>query len=119
MTLIVPSNWLAGLVKQSFLRDYPVEVRYNSINTSVFKPTESDFRQRHGLEDKFMVLGVASVWNGRKGLDDFIELSKRLDDRFRIVLVGLNKKQLAALPENIVGIAHTDSPEELAGIRHF
>lgn len=116
MSLIVPSNWLAGLVKQSFLQSYPVEVRYNTVNTSVFKPTESDFRQRHGLENKFIVLGVASVWDRRKGLDDFIELSKRLDDRFRVVLVGLNKKQLAALPENVLGIGHTDSPEELAAI---
>ena len=65
MTLITPSKWLADLVKQSFLKDYPVEVRYNTIDTTVFKPTPSDFRERYGLTDKKIVLGVASVWDDR------------------------------------------------------
>ena len=45
MTLITPSKWLADLVKQSFLKEYPVEVRYNTIDTNVFKPTSGNFRE--------------------------------------------------------------------------
>lgn len=116
MTLIAPSQWLADLVGQSFLREYPVEVRYNTIDTNVFKPTPSDFRARHGLEDKTIILGVASVWDDRKGLDDFIRLSSMLEDRYAIVLVGLSKKQLAALPAGILGVERTNSPGELAEI---
>jgi len=40
MTLVTPSQWLANLVKQSFLKDYLVEVRHNTIDTTVFKPTK-------------------------------------------------------------------------------
>lgn len=116
MTLITPSKWLAELVKESYLSEYPVEVHYNTINTDIFKPTPSDFRSRHGLDDKFIILGVASTWEKRKGLDDFIKLSSMLDERFSIVLVGLSEKQLSAIPENIIGISRTDSPEELAAI---
>ena len=72
MTLITPSKWLADLVKQSFLREYPVEVHYNTIDTSVFKPTPSDFRERYGLVGKKIVLGVANVWDERKGLQNFL-----------------------------------------------
>ena len=116
MTLITPSKWLADLVKQSFLKDYPVEVHYNKINTDVFKPTPSDFRERYGLTDKKIVLGVASAWGKRKGLDDLIQLAGMLDERYQVVLVGLNKQQLAAMPSNILGIPRTNSAKELAEI---
>ena len=116
MTLITPSQWLADRVKQSFLKDYPVEVCYNTIDTNVFKPTPSDFRERYGLETKKVILGVASTWEKRKGLDDFVKLSAMLDDDYRIVLVGLSQEQAKAMPQNVITIPRTNSPQELAQI---
>ena len=116
MTLITPSKWLADLTRQSFLKEYPVEVHYNTIDTSIFKPTPSDFRERYGLQDKIIVLGVANVWEDRKGLFDFYKLAEMLDDRYAIVLVGLSEKQIKDLPKNIKGIQRTNSPQELAAI---
>ncbi len=116
MTLITPSKWLADLVKQSFLKEYPVEVVNNTIDIDVFKPTPSDFRTRFGLENKKIVLGVASVWEKRKGLEDFIQLSALLDENYVIVLVGLNDQQLKNLPKNIIGIKRTNGQKELAEI---
>lgn len=116
MTLITPSKWLADLVKQSFLKEYPIEVHYNTIDTNVFKPTEGDFRFRYGIKDKKIVLGVASAWDDRKGLNDFFELANRLDDSYVIVLVGLNDKQIKQLPEHIIGIQRTNNVRELAEI---
>lgn len=117
MKLITPSQWLADLVGESFLKDFPVEVRHNTIDTSVFKPTPSDFRERYGIDDRFMILGVASPWTERKGLSDFIRLAGALDsEKYVIVLVGLSEKQIKELPKGIVGLTRTDSREELAGI---
>lgn len=116
MELIVPSQWLADLVKQSFLKEYPVTVSYNTIDGSTFKPTESDFRVRYGLRDKKIVLGVANVWTKNKGIDDFYRLAQRLDERYAIVLVGLSEKQMRNLLPNMIGITRTNSPKELAEI---
>ena len=117
MKLITPSQWLAGLVGESFLAKYPVEVRHNTIDTSVFKPISSDFRERYGIGDRFMILGVASPWTERKGLADFVRLAGELDsEKYAIVLVGLSEKQMKELPAGIVGLQRTDSREELAGI---
>ncbi len=116
MTLITPSEWLADLVRLSFLKDYPVEVHYNTINTEVFKPTPGDFRQKHGLEDKRIILGVASIWEKRKGLPDILKLRKMLDDSYAIVLVGVNAHQQKKLPDGILGIGRTNSATELAQI---
>ena len=114
LTIVTPSQWLADLAKQSFLKDYPVKVINNGIDLDVFKPTESDFRTKHNLEDKKIILGVASVWEVRKGLDVFIELSKRLDDRYKIVLVGTNDEVDKKLPEGIISIHRTSNQKELA-----
>ena len=65
---------------------------------------------------KIIVLGVANVWDERKGLDDFYRLAQMLDERYAIVLVGLSKKQMKALPKNICGIQRTNSPQELAAV---
>lgn len=116
MTLITPSKWLADLVKQSFLKDYPIEVVYNTIDTEIFKPTPSDFRERYGLGNKKIILGVASVWDERKGFYDFVKLSEMLDENYQIVLVGISQKQKKKLPKNILAITRTDSAKELAEI---
>lgn len=117
MKLITPSQWLADLVGESFLAKYPVEVRHNTIDTSVFKPTPSDFRERYGIGDRFMILGVASPWTERKGLADFVRLAGELDsEKYAVVLVGLSKNQVKEMPAGIVGLGRTDSSQKLAGI---
>ena len=70
--------------------------------------------KKNKLEDKFIVLGVASIWEKRKGIDVFIELAKRLDDRFQIVLVGTNDEVDKTLPDNIISIHRTSNQTELA-----
>lgn len=116
MTVVCVSHWLENLVKQSFLKDYPVQVVHNTIDTTIFKPTPSDFRKKYGLENKKIILGVANIWDERKGLQDFIKLAQMLDDKYAIVLVGLTDKQIKSLPKNCLGIKRTNSPQELAAI---
>ena len=113
MTIVTPSHWLAGLVQDSFLQCYEVQVIHNGIDTSQFKPLKSDFRKQYGLENKRILLGVATVWNDMKGYTDFIRLSSMLDDLNKIVLVGVSDDQLKELPNSILGIKRTASVREL------
>lgn len=116
MTIITPSKWLANLVKESFLKEYPVKIINNGIDLDVFKPTESDFVERYNIKDKFIILGVAGTWSQRKGFDYFIELSKKLNLDEVIVMAGLTEKQKRQLPNNIMGIERTNNVKELAEI---
>ncbi len=116
MTLVTPSRWLACQVEQSFLNKYPLKVIPNGIDLNVFKPTSSDFREKQNLEGKKIVLGVASAWSPLKGLDDFVELSKILDENYKIILVGVTAKQKKKLPKNILAIERTNNVKELAEI---
>lgn len=116
MKIVVPSNWLADLVQKSFLCKYPIKVINNGIDLKIFKPTESNFRQKYNLEEKFIILGVACTWNKRKGFEHFLRLSEWLKGDEAIVMVGLTEKQLKSLPKNIIGIVKTNSTKELAEI---
>ena len=118
LTVVTPSEWLAGLVNKSFLKNCPVKVINNGIDLNVFKPMTSDFREKHNIsKKKMLLLGVAFDWGVRKGLDVFVELSKRLDNgRYQIVLVGTDERIDESLPENIISIHRTQSPKELAQI---
>lgn len=117
ITIVTPSAWLAEQIKQSFFHDNarPVVI-HNGIDLSVFRPRPSEFRQKYNIENQFIILGVAFNWEFRKGLDVFIELSKRLDDRFQIVLVGANDSVEKSLPKNIIAIQRTENQHELAEI---
>ena len=114
LTIVTPSRWLAGEVKQSFLKEYPVQVIPNGIDRKCFRPVKSLLRQRLGLEGRFVILGVANVWERRKGLEYFVKLSGRLSGEYKVILIGLSKKQIKSLPENIIGLERTSSAEELA-----
>ncbi|MEH7159008.1 glycosyltransferase [Neobacillus drentensis] len=116
MTIITPSNWLTEIIRKSYLGNYTVRTIHNGIDLNVFKPTESSFKEKNMLIGMKIVLGVANAWNSRKGLNDFIRLSEMLDENYKIVLIGLTKEQIAALPKNILGIERTNSIQELAEI---
>lgn len=116
ITLYTPSNWLANIVRQSFLGVYPVQVMENPVDHSVFIHRRSSFRENHQLEDKIIVLGVANAWQRSKGLDDFIALAGMLDEKYKIVLVGLTKRQKQGIPPKILGLGKTNNAIELAEI---
>lgn len=116
MILVTPSEWLADLVKESYLQEYDVRVINNGIDLSLFRPTENDFRQKHQIEDKKIVLGVAFGWEMRKGLDVFCELAKTLGEQYQIVLVGTDVAVDQKLTDNMISIHRTNNQQELAQI---
>ncbi len=116
LTIITPSLWLESIVKQSFLRDYPTRIEYNKIDKSIFRPTHSDFRRHFGIEDKIVILGVANPWSRKKGFYDFIELSKMLNDKYVVVMVGLNDKQIKEIPIQIIGLNKVEDMRYLTTI---
>ena len=118
MTIICPSKWMQDIVKNSFLKDNKSVVVSNGIDLEVFYPrkTENLLKKYNIPKDKKVVLGVASIWEERKGLGVFINLAKELDENYVIVLVGLGKAQKKKILPNIIGIERTENKDELAEI---
>ena len=114
LTITTPSQWLADQVSHSFLRDYPRTVIPNGIDCRIFRPQSSGLRKKYRLEGKKIVLGVANVWNARKGLPDMLTLADRLGSAYQVVLIGLTERQLPDIPANVLGLLRTANQAELA-----
>ena len=112
MTIVTPSQWLADLVKESFLQKYDVKVIHNGIDLHVFRPIDRDIKREYHLEDKKIILGVASEWSRSKGLQDFVRLADMIDREWQIVLIG-HIAGAKTQKRNITYIARTSDREEL------
>lgn len=115
MTLVPVSYWLRDLLKDSFLKDYPTEVIHNGIDIDVFKPAESESVNLRTNGYKHIVLGVANIWDKRKGLVDIIKLRSMLPNDFLIVAIGVDRKVASKMPDGILCIERTDNVGQLAG----
>lgn len=114
LTLVPVSNWLAGVVANSYLNGKEVTVIHNGVDINMFTPIEKpQLETKYGLEGKQVVLGVASPWSDKKGLSDFIKLYSHLTDDYKIVLIGLTDEQINKMPKSIVGISRTNNASEL------
>lgn len=114
LTIVTPSSWLKELVSESFLKDYPVKVIPNGIDLDKFCIMQQ-------IERKKVVLGVANIWEPRKGLAFFEKLAGRLPEGYCIKLVGVSraqkKKLLKKFPNGeLLPITRTDSIDELAAL---
>ncbi len=118
ITFVTPSQWLKEIVKQSFFSSYPVKVIYNGVDINTFKPMSNiDIRYKYSIDSGYkIILGVASTWDKRKGLADFINLNQLTAENEKIVLVGLSKEQILSLPSGIIGINRTENINELAAL---
>lgn len=119
LTLVTPSRWIADNVQRSFLRDYPVEVIPNGTDLSIFCPGQGSRTYKvMNAEGRKILLGVASAWNERKGLQVFRELAPALEElypgEYAVVVIGLNSLQRETMPETVTVIERTADQAELA-----
>lgn len=116
MVITTVSQWMGEQASCSFLNKYPILVIKNGIDTTVFRYTQSDVKDRYRITAKYLLLGVAANWSRSKGLYDYYELQKKLSGHFQIVLIGLTPSQIDVLPNGIIGIKRTENLKELV---HF
>ncbi len=113
LTIVTPSNWLADIVRQSFLKEYPITVIPNGIDLNLFKPYPTDAT----VNNKKIILGVANVWDFRKGLDYFFKLAEQLEPSYQIVLIGVSKRQQKQIQKTfgnrIIALTRTADQTEL------
>lgn len=120
LTFIPVCKWMDKVVEDSFMHGTKTTMIYNGVNISMFKPStieeSSKIRNKYGISEKNIVLGVASTWKKKKALYDFCWLKDHLSSDYQIVLVGLSPKQIDTLPQDIIGVRRTESVQELAGL---
>lgn len=102
--IVTVSNWLKSVAEASFLGKKDIRRISNGVDTELFAYRDSTIREQYHLQSKLVILGVASVWNNRKGLNQFLALSEDLKDDAVIVLIGVTADQQKNFPENVIGV---------------
>lgn len=118
LTIVPVSEWLGDNIRQSHLKDRDIQVIHNGIDIKTFSPQPTNAYERYGIDkNKKIVLGVAAVWDKRKGLDDFYELAKRLSPaEYVIVIVGQRTEDIKHIENacQMVFVDRTQNSLELA-----
>lgn len=102
-TIVSPSKWINSFIAKSYLASSHSLVINNGIDTNFFI-------YNNEKKDK-IVLGVASVWDQRKGLEYFNILADFLDSSWKIIVIGETCNFV--LRERIIKIKKTTSRSEL------
>lgn len=112
LAVVGVSKWVTQeAASGSILADRKPVTIYNWIDLDTFHPRESDLRKKHGLEDRFVILVVASTISKIKCLCEIQAIARQLPDHWAIVAIGQTE---TPLPENVIHIPGTDNAVTLA-----
>jgi putative colanic acid biosynthesis glycosyltransferase len=119
--IVTVSKWLKETVEQSFFLKNNITVISNAIDTDIFYPIINFDRiiEKYKLSYGFNIIAVSGHWNFKKGYEDFLLLSKSINDNYKLILVGLSDEQIKTLPTGIIGIKHISDQRELAALYSF
>jgi len=115
--IITPSKWLAEKVSQSALKNKPLSVIYNGINTNIFKPLRSNINKlKADLNlplDKKIILSVVKKrddqWKGWRFITDMIEHFRGSKD-----IIFINIGRIAGNGNNLIGLPPISDEQKLA-----
>lgn len=110
------SKWISSLAERSLLSSGKVLQIYNGVDTEIFRPLESDFRKRYGVEGKFVSVGAANKWllpENRELFDTFLK-TKRDDDV--LVLFGASEEHKRAVRgiDGVLALDYITDKREMA-----
>lgn len=109
------SEWITNEAKKSaiFAHAKIYQKVYNWIDLNKFYPRDvANLKGKLGINNEFVVLGVATSWNDHKGLSHFIKVAKDLPN-IKVILVGRLDEEIP-LMDNLKCIGLTASVDELA-----
>lgn len=115
LTVVGVSEWIKNDAVKTVFRNTNACYIYNGVDLSIFKPTESDFRTRHNIEGKYVILGPASKWLDPVNAMLFKSLTDEMDENTVMVLFGCGSSTLH-LPKNVIPIGFISDKYELAKI---
>ena len=116
LTVIGVSEWIAEEAKKGIFKGRDVRVVHNGVDLETFKPTESDLRERYGIEDKFVILGPASKWLSAVNRECFERFTEGLKDDEVLLLLGCSDEQKQNLPEKVIPLPFIRDRVELAKV---
>lgn len=83
IVFVAVSDWVRKEALKTFLKDYPLCTVWNAVSCD-FENGLSTQKE----DSPFRIIGVATSWTDRKGINRFLQLAEILGNDYEIVLVG-------------------------------
>ena len=82
------SNWIASLATQSLLCKGNITTIHNGIDVELFSNIGPDYRHELGIEEKFVILGMANKWLSKENEGFLKKIQEEITDDYHIIIVG-------------------------------
>ena len=117
LTLVGCSKWISDEARKCLIKNADIQVAYNGVDTNIFTPHESDFKEKYNLKNDFTILGFANKWcqsENRSTVEAIIHQNKDAN----IVIVGCTKEQEEMFKpyKNVTCIGYVNGRQELSDI---
>lgn len=94
LIIISPSEWLANRIKQSFLKEYPVKIIHNGIDTNIFRTKNVEYLRKQlgiNLNEKVILALAPHLMSKEKGGIFIKKIANLLENkRIRFIMIGID-----------------------------
>ena len=116
LTLVGVSRWITAEAERSGLQAKRFVTVYNGIDTDFFRPTSSGLRKDLGLENKFVVLGMANKWLKPINTATLRVVSEGLGEDSALLIVGCSEDVQKKTPSNVIMYGYIHDRNQLRKI---
>lgn len=118
LTLVGCSKWMADEARKSKLQSANIQVVYNGVDTSIFTPHDSEIKKELGIENEFVILGMADKWYVEQNREIVEQLIASQDKNSKIVIVGCKEDQKKYFEQfdNVIPLGYIANRNRLADI---
>lgn len=115
--LVACSEWIKGEAEKSLLTPKDITVIYNGVDTEIFKPHKTNFKEEYGITEDFVIMGMADKWclkENQAAEEKIIANNKES----KIVIVGCKDEQKERFKDysNVLPLGYVKDREKLADI---
>lgn len=112
------SQWISEQAKRGFMKNLNLCAIHNGVDTDVFyQRDKQECKRELGLENKFVIMGMANKWFNPVNKAFFEAMLKNVDCDSKILLAGCTKKRIEILKKHkdkITAIGFINDREALA-----
>ena len=115
LTAVGVSKWIVDEAKKTVFSEAKCVAIHNGIDIDFFCPTESDFRKRYHLENKYVILAPANKWFLDVNRETLEYFASHLTDDMRMVFIGVGCDE-SRLTTRMINIGFVSSREDIRDI---
>ena len=115
--LVACSEWIKGEAEKSLLKPKDITVIYNGVDTEIFKPHKTSFKEQNGYPEDFVIMGMADKWCLEENKQAVKEIIEKNQD-CKIVIVGCKEEQKETFKNysNVLCLGYIKEREKLADV---